>query len=526
MIRPLLRDLPHISGRPPKAAVRYDRTYTVRVGPAATPWSLQRVLTLCGTGFGLNYRQATTISVLPDNVLLEMFFFYKETNGTLHLPWGWHLFAHICRRWRQVVFGSPVRLDLRIFCTSRTPVGKNLGIWPALPILIDFNYYSNRRNSNTTSNEDNIITALKHVDRVCDIRLSPTGSELEKISTAMQEPFPVLTSLYIASDDGNAPVLPAEFLGGSAPCLRNINLSGIPFPAIPTLLLSTSDLVSLELYNIPQSGFISPEAMVVGLAALPRLKGFVMDFRSATPPPYRHPPATRTVLPALTNFLFQGASEYLEDLVSRIDVPQLNRIHISYLNQLTEFRVDQLPMFIYRSVGPKLTHSVYAQVSFFSDHVTFHVYRHPNDSSPEHHHAITTVLCQGIDWQVSHIAQVLSHMSATLSNVVHLKLDLEVNCQLEGTDDVEWLHFFDQFSTVKTLQVSYELAGHVALALEDIAWETVAEVLPSLDLIYLAGQPVSSIEKFVAARRLSDRPITVVETQTAFDEKLGSYVSI
>jgi hypothetical protein len=51
----------------------------------------------------------------------------------------------------------------------------------------------------------------------------------------------------------------------------------------------------------------------------------------------------------------------------------------------------------------------------------------------------------------------------------------------------------------------------------------VVEVLPSLDLIYLAGQLVSSIRKFVAFRRLSGRPVTTFDTQTEFDERLGSY---
>ena len=78
---------------------------------------------------------------------------------------------------------------------------------------------------------------------------------------------------------------------------------------------------------------------------------------------------------------------------------------------------------------------------------------------------------------------------------------------------------------MRTLHVSDELAGYVALALEDIAWEIVAEVLLSLDLIYLEGQSASAIEKFVTARRLSDCPVTVVNTKMEFDEKLESYIS-
>jgi len=39
----------------------------------------------------------------------------------------------------------------------------------------------------------------------------------------------------------------------------------------------------------------------------------------------------------------------------------------------------------------------------------------------------------------------------------------------------------------------------------------VIEVLPSLDLIYLAGQPALSVGDFVAIRQLSDCPVTVVD---------------
>ncbi len=135
--------------------------------------------------------------------------------------------------------------------------------------------------------------------------------------------------------------------------------------------------------------------------------------------------------------------------------------------------------------------------------------------------------CEGIDWQVSQIAQVLSQYSAILSNVVHLELKTkpEEDRQLEGTDDVEWLHLFRQFSAVQTLYVSWKLAGHVSLALEDITGGMVAEVLPSLDFIFLEDHPASSIEEFVASRRLSDRPVTVVDTETEFDEKIKSYIS-
>jgi hypothetical protein len=97
--------------------------------------------------------------------------------------------------------------------------------------------------------------------------------------------------------------------------------------------------------------------------------------------------------------------------------------------------------------------------------------------------------------------------------------------QLMGTEDIEWIHLLQQFPAVQTLHVSRELAGHVALALEDIAGEMVDEVIPSLDLIRVVDQPASSIEKFIAARQLSGCPVTVIDSETEFDETLEPCVS-
>jgi hypothetical protein len=464
--------------------------------------------------------------MLPDDVLLEIFDFCRSRSYADHDMWNWRPLVHVCQTWRYIVFASPHRLDLQILCTYRTPVRKNLDIWPAFPIIIDY-YNLHAGRGIPPKDEGNAIAAFDsaHLGRVRFVRLDVTGLQLGKIATVMQEPFPVLIHLEISSDVGNAPVLPAKFLGKSAPCLQEVSLSGVPYPAIPTLLLSAGDLVTLNLRNIPLAGYFSPEAMVAALAVMPRLRTFIIEFQSATHRPDRicPPTVTRAVLPALISFEFQGASEYLEDLVARIDAPQLDQILIFYLNQLVDLQVAQFSKFINRSIGPKLTTLFkHAHVTFFSDKICFVMSR---DTSWDW--CTATIPCEGMDWQVSHITQVLSEISATLSNVAHLKLEvqLENGRLLAGTDDVEWLHLLHQFSTVRTLHVYWELAEHIARALETITAEMVAAVLPSLDLICLAGQPASSVREFVTVRRLSGRPVTFFNTRTEFDKRLMSYIS-
>lgn len=144
------------------------------------------------------------------------------------------------------------------------------------------------------------------------------------------------------------------------------------------------------------------------------------------------------------------------------------------------------------------------------------MYRHTNPPSSDWQIARAIISCEGMGLHVSNIAQSFCQFSMALSNVVHLKLEamLKEGCQLvDGTDDFEWPHLC-HFSTVKSLHVSQALTGHLALALEDTTGEMAAEVLLSPDFVCLEGQSASFVEKFVCARRLSARPVTVIDTQT------------
>ena len=80
------------------------------------------------------------------------------------------MLAHVCRRWRTVVFQSPRRLNLRLFCTPGTPARDSLDIWPPFPLIIS---ESHDPFYEETSSVDNTIAAFEHSgsDRVCQIEL-------------------------------------------------------------------------------------------------------------------------------------------------------------------------------------------------------------------------------------------------------------------------------------------------------------------------------------------------------------------
>jgi hypothetical protein len=168
----------------------------------------------------------------------------------------------------------------------------------------------------------------------------------------MQVPFPELTELRLFSIDETPPVIPDSFLDGSAPRLRHFHLLGIPFPGLPKLLLSANRLVSLLLLETPHSVYISPEAMVALLSVLSCLRTLYLEFESPQSRPDSEsrslPPLQRSILPALDKFHFKGVTEYLEDLVTSIDAPQLETLNIYFFNQ-TYFDTPRLAQFINRT---------------------------------------------------------------------------------------------------------------------------------------------------------------------------------
>jgi hypothetical protein len=163
----------------------------------------------------------------------------------------WHTLVHVCRKWRTIVLGSPRRLDLRLFCKETTPVKKRLAVWPPLPIVIG------QLNPVGHLQMDNIIAALQHNDRICDINiLFIASSEFEALLAAIQQPFPALThfNMCLPEWEDETLVVPESFLGGSAPRLQYLTFQSIPFPGLPKLLLSATGLVSLVLYGYSSFG--------------------------------------------------------------------------------------------------------------------------------------------------------------------------------------------------------------------------------------------------------------------------------
>ena len=308
-----------------------------------------------------------TIDILPDDVLLLVFLFdvLEVVDPSRCLPW--HRLVHVCQRWRSLEFSSPNFLHLRLVCRPWTRV-ELTSIWPPLPIVI-------RRMIDWFMPQDyDFDAAIAHPNRVYEIDLHLTSSQLQRLASAMQEQFPALTHLKLCFIEGGLttrptprPTLPDWFLGGSTPNLQSLELHSIPFPTLPKLLLSATGLVRLTLSNIPQSGYMSPETIVTGLAVMANLKSLTIEFehfiflpdRKSRPPP----PPKRSILPALTHLQFRGISEYLEDVVSQIDAPILDTTCITFY-QLT-FDIPQLTQLVRRTTRFEVLSEAHVELDYF-----------------------------------------------------------------------------------------------------------------------------------------------------------------
>jgi hypothetical protein len=130
---------------------------------------------------------------------------------------------------------------------------------PPLPLILD--YLDNH--DLTPKDEEGILLALQHHDRVRRIRLEIPALNSQNIVIVIDEEFPVLEHLFIAPTDfkslDTGLILPNTF---RAPQLRHLTLMGFAFPIGSPLLTSTVGLVTLSLLSLPSSSYFHPNELI------------------------------------------------------------------------------------------------------------------------------------------------------------------------------------------------------------------------------------------------------------------------
>ena len=380
-----------------------------------------------------------------------------------------------------------------------------LDIWPALPLIIY---------DTLGIFVDNVVAALEYRDRVCQIHLGISESwQWEEYLAALQQPFPELTYLRLKWND-DAVAVPDSFLGGFAPRLEVVDLEGIPFPRLPKLLLSASHLVELRLRKIPHSGYFSPDVMAAALSTLTSLEILFLKFQSPESCPdletERPPPSIRSVLPVLKYFDFKGASEYLEDLVIDIEAPQLNKLMITFFNDVV-FDTPHLIHFIGRTPISNAVGKAHILPVDQAACVTFRSLIDGNMGLK------VIILCEGLNWQLSSVEQICTLCLPFLSMLEDLYIYERGYSLQDWKDNIEnrlWRELLRRFTKVKNIYISYNVALCIGPALQELVNRRATEALPTLENIFLAGLEPSGhvqegIGQFVAARQVSRRPVTV-----------------
>jgi hypothetical protein len=436
---------------------------------------------------------------LCNDILLNIFRQYLDATPRL-----WSILTHVSRRWKEVILRSPLGLQLRLYCTHGTPVLKTLNCWPPLPLVMIYGG-SPMLDPPAPEDDDNIIAAFKQSGRINSIRLTLTNSLLEKLST-ISEQFSEIEELVLLSQDNLHLTLPNTFRWGSR--LRSLHVTRITIPLLPQLLSSSTDLVDLQLHEIPMAVYFSPQAFANVLSGASHLRSLSLHFLSfprrrnyvGLPPPGSH----RIILPALTHFKYRGISKYLDCFVARIDAPHLEDIDITFFSQPT-MDASQLGQFIQRTdMQTSLTE---AEIQT-SAHVISLSHQNSSTSTPLR----LQIPCKQLDWQLSSMAQVCDQISPfVLFGVQHLAFN--TNDWSSGKDDVvggeQWLQLVRSFGGARTFSIAGELTTGILRALRptDGGHTTDTAVLPSLSNLLVRKPGPLDWQFWDAAQSLSSHPI-------------------
>jgi hypothetical protein len=220
------------------------------------------------------------------------------------------------------------------------------------------------------------------------------------------------------------------------------------------------------------------------------------------------PPQKPSILPALQNFRFEGVTEYLEELVTLIDTPQLVTLNI-YLPDQIDFDYPRLAQFINCTPTFRALDKAYVEIDDWTSSVAF--VDRPRTLKIE-------VSCEESDGQLSSVAQLCNSCLPVPSTVEDLYIDHQYPLLVWENDYIEnttlWLELLHRFTAVKNLCLSKKFAPGIATALQELVGDRITGVLPSLQNIFVEepetlGPFRENTEQFVTARQLSGHPVAI-----------------
>ena len=471
-----------------------------------------------------HHRRRVSIHVLDDDSLLHIFRLCRpalldedETDDSRILRGGewsrerwWYKLVHVCRRWRSLILASPSHLGLCLVCTCRTPIATMLLHSPPLPIVID---HIIKDHEVTPADEDRILLALQQRDRVRRIRLLMPIQSLRKLTTAMDEEFPMLEYLYMSppTKEDTTSMLPGTF---RAPRLRHLLLRSFAISMTSPSLTTSVGLITLSLEEISTSAYFRPNDLLERLSCMPQLETLGISFHSPIPSNdagkqlLKMPITTSVSLPNLRWFGFGGNSAYLEALLPHLSTPRLEKLQVWFFIQ-SNFSVPNLLQTM--GATPNVRFSS-ADLMFHEKYVSLTAY--PREGAKMY--AFYLEVCtRYFDLQVESTAKIFSELKTTFSGVEHLSLEYERDSVSsdwgDEADDGHWRELLGSFSNVKTLLVPSGLVGELSSSLPSDDEELRLDLLPKLKELRYSTRCDDSdpFSKFINDRQNAGSPVTL-----------------
>ena len=365
--------------------------------------------------------------------------------------------------------------------------------------------------------EDNIRFGLWHRhDKLRRIALRAPSSYLHIWLEPMNRLFPRLEDLSLLSTtiEETSLMLPKTL---QAPDLRqrHLALHGIGLSTGSPLLSSAIALSSLSLTQIGASCYFSPRHLVAQLQGLPHLEELSVGFAIPIPLPSSEgdllpAPMLPVTLPALRRLTFRGVDAYLENLVTQIITPHLERLRVTLFFDLT-FILLNLTELIHRAEG---FGCLVARVVFNRNGPSIDMgYSEQWGIGPIGEFGLH-VKCSPLDWKIDSITQVCGALAKVVCTIEELTIDLDVNGMPSGwentLDNTMWHELLLSFSGVKKLRIGSSLAPELSQALGSATGGLVLELLPELRELEVQIE-IDDAKKvfsgFVETRKSIGRPV-------------------
>jgi hypothetical protein len=194
--------------------------------------------------------------------------------------------------------------------------------------------------------------------------------------------------------------------------------------------------------------------------------------------------------------------------VARIDAPRLFRFDVTFFNDVV-FDLPQLAQFICRTSivkAPEEAHYIFwytaARVDISSSSLgSFKV----------------EISCKEFERQVSSLDRVCIACLPLISTLKDLYISEGRFSRPEWRGNIEnttWLNLLHPFTTVKNLYISKMFTPRIVAALQELVGGGTADVLPTLQNIFLeelepSGPVQEGVRQFVAARQVTGHQIVV-----------------